>query len=81
MTCKDCVCYEKCKSSKLDFADSAEPTHICHCFQNKDEFVKVVRCRDCDNSERFDNIGNYKCRFFNKNVIGIHYCSYGCKSQ
>ena len=32
-TCRECICYEKCKSSKLDFAESAEPTHICQYFK------------------------------------------------
>ncbi len=39
--CKDCICYEKCKSSRLDFAESSEPTHICQYFKNKVDFAEV----------------------------------------
>ena len=45
MTCKDCVCYEKCKSSRLDFAESANPTHICKYFKNKTDVVEVKHGR------------------------------------
>ena len=41
MTCKDCVHYEKCKSLRLDFADSVNPNHTCQYFKNKTDFVEL----------------------------------------
>ncbi len=75
MTCKDCICYEKCKSNRLDFAESAEPTHICQYFKNKADFEKVTRCKDCYNVEDLD--GTLYCWYFNKNVYEDDFCSNG----
>lgn len=52
MTCKDCVCYETSKSSKLNFANSAEPNNICQYFKNKSNFIEVIRCGQCMYAEK-----------------------------
>ena len=40
-TCKDCIYYEKCKSLRADFADSADPSHTCYLFKDKANYAEV----------------------------------------
>ena len=76
MTCKDCICYEKCKSNRLDFADSAEPTHICQHFKNKADFVEVVRCEKCGYKDVC--LQKIDCDYLDREVV---YCSYGERKE
>lgn len=46
MKCEDCICYEKCKSSKLDFAESADPNHICQYFKNKADYAEIKQLQE-----------------------------------
>lgn len=39
------------------------------------DVVEVVRCKDCCNSERIDNV--LYCNYFNKNVDEDDFCSLG----
>lgn len=81
MTCEDnCLHYEVCltafSSKGMYLGDDAEKME---CFQNKADFVEVVRCGQC---ECFEPHGNGKrgiCR--NRKCRGIKFdtdfCSYG----
>ena len=77
MTCKDCVCYEKCKSSRLDFAESANPTHICKYFKNKADFVEVVRCKDCRYRDEMCMCSHPKQEGILPLTYPLDFCSYG----
>ena len=85
MTCKECICYEKCKSSKLDFAESADPNHICQYFKNKADFVEVsCKCSDCKEWKR--NVGvvnspNGHCFYHGIQMNAYDFCSYGERKQ
>ena len=52
MTCKDCIHYMACKTmleSQYYIVDGGgkNADKLCKEFQNKDNFVDVVRCKDC----------------------------------
>ena len=84
MTCKDCIHYMACKTmleSQYYVVDGGgkNADKLCKEFQNKDNFVDVVRCKDCKYWQ--DNNGGYpheECRW-NKNETPNtdDYCSYG----
>ena len=48
-TCKDCICFARCKRTceifgiYIDLGNSA----VCKHFINKANFAEVVRCKDC----------------------------------
>lgn len=91
MTCKDCLYQKTCyfEAHYLDrktwgkYKDGVEKS--CPDFQNKTDFVKVVRCKKCKHKVDYCNsimCGRSMYRF-NDGVGGLvpttpdHFCSYG----
>ena len=92
MTCKDCVHEKVCVI--IAFPEAFENTkwekEPCDHFQNKADFVEVVRCKDCKHWEKYENTaGAGKCKkrefsfeysnehTFNPITMPDFYCSYG----
>ena len=70
MTCKDCLYYSSCNIAYLD------PNDICEDFKNKNNFVEVVRCKDCEYCE-IGKSGKDYCWLFKIGVYDDDFCSYG----
>lgn len=71
MVCKDCVYYNVCTEDG-DF--------VCELFINKNNFVEVVRCKDCKFANYLYSLERYLC----KKGCGAtkkdnDFCSYGEK--
>lgn len=84
MTCKDCVHGHVCVHAKeLGYDKSEKPIEIkCDDFENKSDFVNVVRCKDCKHCEKiidqFDNDWYFCKETVNKaEVKSDDYCSRG----
>lgn len=101
MTCKDCIYYAKgCEfvpsdldSDVFDYCRKGITDEIpdieerCNDFENKTDWVKVVRCKDCKLSSEPKTVSryelycnNYDVRFCVKEqkiVCRTHFCSYG----
>lgn len=89
MTCMNCVHWNVC-----EWVDNDEC--VCSDFKDKDEFVAVVRCKDCKHSRAIDKNKSPE-KYFREDcvvctcedVVGdepaiylpIHFCSYGEKSD
>lgn len=92
MTCKDCI-HEKVCNDRLEqmgadiLLDSEIPKCGCEVgdgFQNKADFVEVVRCRDCKRYEKveyfsYDSEDATKnvCRLLSRQMQEDDFCSYG----
>lgn len=76
MTCKDCLYFNTCfKTNK--YVD----VYFCNDYNNKTDYVKVVRCKDCKHfTEHTVNgkPGGYgACRYYSYSVDCCSYCSSG----
>ena len=84
-TCKDCLHSEVCK--ELEQKNGIPKIFTCQCafFENKADFVEVVRCENC--TRRVDYEGRIMCNKFGHKFQGEwyglsattkdHFCSYG----
>ena len=92
MTCKDCLHRDGCCNFvpiEGTIEEKAEYLYEClkkPCkdFKNKDDFVEVVRCKDCKYRILWDNgMGGQKntCDLFFRGVVGDEYCSYGKREE
>ena len=93
MTCKDCIHYEVCdwdkdkydKSIITSFPNCDEKS--CGLFQNKADFVEVVRCEKCTRSVDYE--GRIMCNKFGHKFQGEwyglrattkdHFCGHGIR--
>lgn len=81
MTCYDCIHYEVCdwdkdkydKSIITSFPDCNEKN--CGLFQNKADFVEVVRCKECEH--RKNGIQGYYCDLTDFLIKDDDFCSHG----
>lgn len=78
-TCRDCLHNDFCNVDGYIDADD------CTFFQNKADFVEVVRCENCKfykpqkQSAKWENKKKYCCRSASKKVNENDFCSYGEK--
>lgn len=79
MTCKDCVRYNVCKA--CDCNDEEEI--YCNQFIDKNNFVEVVRCKDCVfyDIAKYDNGTKQVCRLFKRQMQDTDYCSYAKRGE
>jgi hypothetical protein len=77
MTCYDCINYDDCIKrgdvAAINLTEDSEKE--CDLFKNKDNFVEVVRCKDCDRSAKYKDY--YLCGVDNRAVNADSFCSYG----
>ena len=81
LTCNDCAHWEACRNILEAFNPEYKNKNIiiheiCEKFQNKEDFVKVVRCKDCiyHDNEKYC----YRCDWYvDNNMNDDDYCSYG----
>ena len=89
MTCKDCLHYEACCSwfnekiiDETSNAMNNGEIEMCSAFKDKNRFVEVVRCKDCECFERdYDDsiIGDCSDKRQNLRCNENHFCGYGRK--
>lgn len=94
MTCKDCIHFQACKTmlesqGYVVDGDGHDADIRCKEFQNKADFVEVVRCKDCkywefvvDDPIFKRELGNCKCPNWENNDFWCqtwedNFCSYG----
>lgn len=97
MKCKDCLHFDACEGSNGTFDDeyvkdtafSEDVRDLCPTFKNKDDYVEVVRCKDCKkfikkgeeflNNDVFGICEKSRTGFFDdgEEVYGNDFCSYG----
>lgn len=46
MTCKDCIHDDVCSALEMNGISKISPSQ-CGCFKQHEDFVEVVRCKDC----------------------------------
>lgn len=75
MTCKECIHYVVCKiwCGEANIPMSTD----CDFSKNKADFVKVVRCRDCNRARSLIFKGFYKCSRHRACRKADDFCSYG----
>ena len=73
MTCRDCVYSKVCPKAK--HIENYHLTGGCSDFKNKEDFVEVVRCRDCKYSYFIKSCSKYECR---KGCGILKYCNDFC---
>ena len=74
-TCKECIHFDFCEPYTAP-DESYPEANGCRVFKNKDEFVQVVRCKDCKNYTPVEG-GLSLCTLHNIAVSGKDFCSYG----
>ena len=76
MSCYECIHINVCKAYEPEDADC-----ICNQFENKADFVEVVRCKDCThghwNQETCHGKPIYYCDRTDLQVGKYDFCSYG----
>ena len=90
MTCKDCLHFKVCEYEGIYFEDwaieasSADGIEdLCPQFENKADFVEVVRCKDCiyykpqQKSKHWNCRSKYCTREATTKVSDLDFCSYG----
>lgn len=81
MKCKDCLHFDACEGSNGTFDDeyvkdtafSEDVRDLCPTFKNKDDYVKVVKCKECRNFKSID--GATCCTRYGIAVKGDCFCS------
>lgn len=75
--CGDCL-YFGCCSKYVDPEETFPEIGGCHRFENKAEYVKVVRCKDCKSGRvRPYSDDVIYCRVMGCAFKAEHFCSYG----
>lgn len=54
---------------------------VCSTFKDKENFVEVVRCKDCTQCYHNEYLGTYRCGRFMAVVDPNNYCSYGTRKN
>ena len=83
-TCKDCAHYEPCFSGGQSVWNNIEQTKddCCKHFKNNDDFVEIVRCKNCRMAEENLMIdGWYYCHNNGMSHKPNHFCSYGERKE
>ena len=81
ITCKDCYLYDGCIAGHLHCYDEEGIKKNCESFKNKNNYVEVVRCKDCSewDSHKPDD-AEYKygrCSLHDAEMERNDFCSYG----
>ena len=78
-TCKDCINYNDCiKRGDLAAINLTEDSERkCDLFKNKDDFVEVVRCRNCEKRIGESITGETFCLIHEVSVPYDYYCASG----
>lgn len=79
-TCKECVYFTRCVvlGVELDIKHNKEADKNCRHFKNKADFVKVVRCGNCQYSFYISAKDELECRKHNGCLkYPNDFCSYG----
>ena len=87
-TCEDCVGYQFCSSyyteSEIkDVSIGGDIRNLCGWFEDKENFVEVVRCKDCKFYEKAEYDEGFKtvCRLYKRQMQENDYCSYGERKE
>ena len=81
-TCKECIHFEVCEPYTAP-DESYPEVGGCYGFKNKDEFVQVVRCKDCKHYKPQNQGAHRNCttpycmRMVAVKVSPSAFCSYG----
>lgn len=89
MTCRDCTKHDVCeikrklmltydRSFNLVYQMNVE--NSCPEFDNKNDYEKVIRCKDCKNAIKMP-LDNYHCKIHNKVFIKSYYCGDGDRNE
>jgi hypothetical protein len=85
-TCKDCIHYEVCDYHITEMTPMTV-NECSHSFKNKDNFVEVVRCKDCKHCELCypakaigeEALESWYCKIKKNYMLLNDFCSYGEK--
>ena len=78
--CRTCIHYDVCLLYEDNFIDDVAKNGFCGKFTNKDDIVKVVRCKDCVNRVEFDT-NKYHCQNTGYYCGETGYCSDGVPKE
>lgn len=80
MNCKDCIYFKRCVvlGVELDMNHDKEADKNCRYFSNKSDFVKIVRCGECERRSKGADLTNtIYCPWLKRQFDKTDYCSYG----
>ena len=75
MRCRKCVHYDLCEHSTI-----IDKEIQCKDFVSKEDFVEIVRCKDCEKAEELTVLGEkiLSCRHWNTHTCEpTDFCRYG----
>ena len=84
MTCKDCIHYDVCQDLRYGDITDCDSQDCGGFFQNKADFVEVVRCKDCRHCEDYDEqdeYGWYHCAMHEMPTKLENFCNFGEKND
>lgn len=82
ITCKDCYLYDGCIAGHLHCYEENDIKNNCNNFKNKNNYVEVIRCKDCKYFYQKTLVGGFckcgeVCGGDSRMRANEGFCSYG----
>lgn len=83
ITCKDCYLYDGCIAGHMHCYDEEGIKKNCKSFKDKNNYVEVVRCEDCQFYKPFIKVEDFdgRCLVHCIQIDKEFYCQYGKRKQ